>query len=299
MDACLVARIAQAFRCVSDPEVSETRRQSRARSGYPPRRRGSAIRSMLARTDLLMALAADAGINALADSVPGSLREESMEFSDVNVAVSPEQLERVGAFRYGVYVREQGKHALHADHAARVLIEPADRSALSVVCYVERGGAVVASLRIEFHEAHDETHATSFSVFHFVPPSRMLFFSRLMVAADARASAATARLLQFGFALAIMKDRSLGLMTCKPALVPLFERFGCLQYADSYLHADHGPQSPMAILGEVAYLRERAAPLADWLDGYRQESPYTERFLALARASNARPHPRQARSLIA
>jgi nucleotide-binding universal stress UspA family protein len=243
--------------------------------------------------------AADVDISAPGHLAVGSLQDESMTLSDVNVVVSPEQLERVGAFRYSVYVQEQGKHAPHADHATRVLIEPADRAASSVVCYVERGGGIVASLRIEFLEAQDQAHATSFSVFNFVPSSQMLFFSRLMVATDSRCSPATARLLQFGFALAIMKDRSLGLLTCKPALVPLFERFGCLQYADSFMHADHGLQSPMAILGEVAYLRERAAPLADWLDTYRQQSPYTERFLAVARASSARPRPREARALVA
>lgn len=222
-----------------------------------------------------------------------------MDLSDVNVVISPGQLARVGAFRYGVYVQEQGKHAQHADHEARMLIEPADRAASSVVYYLQRDEDIVASLRIEFLEAHDHAHAASFSAFDFVPPSQMLFFTRLMVAAGVRGSAATAMLLQAGFALAILKDRSLGLLTCKPALVPLFERFGCLQYAGSYMHADHGLQSPMAILGEVAYLRERAAPLADWLGKYRQESPCTERFLAVARASCARPRPREARALVA
>lgn len=224
-----------------------------------------------------------------------------MELSDVRVVVSPEQMERVGAFRYEVYVREQGKNARHADHVARALIEPADRQASSFVYYIERNGVIVASLRAELLDEQDGAHAASFAAFGFMPPSQMLFFSRLMLAADARGSVATARLLQSGFALAILKNRSLGLLTCRPALVPVFERFGCLQYADSFTHAEHGLQTPMAILGEVAYLRGRAAPLADWLATHRRESPYTRRFLDVARAcaSHARSRVRDARALVA
>lgn len=224
-----------------------------------------------------------------------------MDLSDVRVVASPEQMERVGAFRYGVYVQEQGKSARHADHAARVLIEPADHAASSVVFYIERDDVIVASLRAELLEAQDCAHAASFSAFAFMPPSQMLFLSRLMVAAPARGSSATAGLFQAGFALAILKRRSLGLLTCRPALVPVFERFGCLQYADAFIHAEHGSQIPMAILGEIAYLRERAAPLAGWLACHRQESPYTGRFLAVARArmEQASPRIRAARAFVA
>lgn len=224
-----------------------------------------------------------------------------MDLSDVRVVVSPEQMQRVGAFRYGVYVQEQGKSARYADHAARVLIEPTDHAASSLVYYIERNGDIIASLRVEFLEAQDQAHAATFASFHFMPPAQMLFFSRLMVSADARASTATARLLQIGFALAILKGRSLGLLTCRPVLVPVFERFGCLQYADAFTHAEHGLQTPMAILGEIAYLRGRAAPLADWLAEHRPESPYTERFLDIARtyAVHARSRVREARALVA
>lgn len=144
-------------------------------------------------------------------------------------------------------------------------------------------------------------HAASFAAFDSMSPSQMSFFSRLMVAADARGSMAMAKLLQSGFALASLKGRSLGLLTCRPALVPVFERFGCMQYADSFRHPEHGLQAPMAILAEVAYLCGRAAPLADWLATHRQDSPYIQRFLDVARtfASNARARFRAARALVA
>ena len=56
-----------------------------------------------------------------------------MDLHDVRVAVAPDDLARVGAFRYRIYVEEQRKFAAHADHEARTLIEPLDRKASSLV----------------------------------------------------------------------------------------------------------------------------------------------------------------------
>lgn len=226
-----------------------------------------------------------------------------MDTSDVQIVFMPDQLERVGAFRYQVYIEEQGKSAVHVNHARRTLIEPIDRAPSSQIYYLEGKGSVIATLRTEFLGADDHGHERAFAVFDFIPPSQMMNFTRLMVARAARQSGATAKLLFFGFALAVLKDRSLGLLTCKPELVPLFEMYGCLQYADAFVHPEHGLQVPMAILGEVAYLRERAAPLADWLAQHRTETLYTERFLdriaAYRVCSNRSVARRQASRLVA
>jgi hypothetical protein len=202
-----------------------------------------------------------------------------MDTSDVRIVFTPDQLERVGAFRYQVYIEEQGKTTVHADHVARRLIEPIDRDASSLIYFLERDNRLIATLRVEFLGADDYAHAPAFAVFDFMPPSQMMHFTRLMVAPEARRSDATPKLLFLGFALAVLKDRSLGLLTCKPELVPVFEMYGCLQYADAFVHPEHGSQVPMAILGEVDYLRARAAPLAGWLAQHRTENLYTERFL--------------------
>lgn len=202
-----------------------------------------------------------------------------IDTADVQIVFTPDQLDRVGAFRYEVYVGEQGKSAVYADPSTRRLIEPIDRSASSVIFCLEREDRLVATLRLEFLGADDYAHGRAFDAFDFMPPSQMMHFTRLMVAREARRSDATPKLLFLGFAMAVLKDRSLGLLTCKPDLVPMFEMYGCLQYADGFIHPECGPQVPMAILGEVDYLRARAAPLADWLAGHRTESLYTSRFL--------------------
>jgi len=203
-----------------------------------------------------------------------------MDLSDVRIVFGPDELARIGRFRYQVYIEEQGKNAHAVDHAARSLIEPIDRAAATTIFYLEREGELVATLRAEFLDEGNCDHADAFAAFDFMPPSQMISFTRLMVAPRFRRSDATPKLLFLGFALALLKDRCLGLLTCKPELVPVFEMYGCLQYADAFVHAESGPQVPMAILGELDYLRTRAAPLADWLAPHRPQSLYTDRFLA-------------------
>lgn len=224
-----------------------------------------------------------------------------MDMHDVRVAMTLDDLARVGAFRYRIYVEEQGKCAAHADHGARTLIEPLDRKASSIVYYIERDGEIAATMRAEFLDADArDRHGAAFDTFDFIPPAQMMHFTRLMVAPAARNADATPKLLFLGFALALLKDRCFGLLTCKPDLVPVFERYACLQYADAYLDAESGEQVPMAILGETRYLRERAAPLADWLSRHRTESPYSQRVLERVDGYRAgRPEARAARRLVA
>ncbi|HEY6942195.1 N-acyl amino acid synthase FeeM domain-containing protein [Dokdonella sp.] len=224
-----------------------------------------------------------------------------MDMHDVRVVVTPDDLARVGAFRYRIYVEEQGKHAAHADHVARTLIEPLDHTASSIVYYIEREGAVVATMRAEFLDDDARArHAAAFDTFDFMPPSQVMHFTRLMVAPSARSADATPKLLFLGFALAVLKDRCFGLLSCKPELVPVFERYACLQYAEGYIDTECGAQVPMAILGETHYLRERAAPLADWLADHRADSPYTQHVLErIARFHAGRPRARPACRLVA
>lgn len=63
---------------------------------------------------------------------------ESVDLPDVRMVIAPDDLQRVGRFHYGIYIREQGKAARHVDHEARTLIEPADASVPSCVPWIER-----------------------------------------------------------------------------------------------------------------------------------------------------------------
>ncbi len=217
-----------------------------------------------------------------------------MYVSDVRVVFGPDELARVGEFRYRIYVEEQGKSAAFADHEKRRLIEPADRRASTTIFWIERDGAILGTVRAEIlHAKHEDAQMLNVDRFDFLRPTEIIYFSRLMISRCARGSDITAKLCRLGFLLGLSKDCRLGVLTCNPQLVPMFEKFGYLNYARPFIHAESGPQVPMAILGEVDYLRTVGAPLAEWPALHRPENQLTTQFLAWIEAFSQRaeaPH---------
>jgi len=227
-----------------------------------------------------------------------------MDISDVRVVFGPDELRRVGEFRYRIYIEEQGKSAVHADPVARTLIEPADRRAASTIFWIERDGRIVGTVRAEILATqHEDAEYLKLDTLDFIEPTKIIYFSRMMVAREARRSDVTPKLCFLGFQKGLLKDCWLGVLTCKPALVPLFQTYGYTPYADEFSHPESGRQVPMAIVGEVDYLSSRAAPLTLWLSAHRADSPFTAQFLErIARyraCSSSNPRAREARALVA
>ena len=200
--------------------------------------------------------------------------------SQVRAVIDPADLERVGKFRYHIYVEEQNKLAMHADHDARTLIEPADRRACTSVYWLEDDNGILGTVRAEVLSQSDvEQEYLGLEAFDFLEPDQIVYFSRLMIAPNARGSRIASILCFTGFQLGVVKNCSVGILLCKPELVPLFASYGYVAYADEFVHPEFGSEVPMAIVGEVDYLRPRAPSLASWLERYRPDSPYTKRFL--------------------
>jgi len=200
--------------------------------------------------------------------------------SDVHAVIGPEDLERVGKFRYLIYVEEQGKPAIHANHEERTLIEPADRRANSSIYWIESQGQIIGTVRAEIlSNFHPEQKFLGLEAFDFVEPSQVIYFSRLMIARNGRGSRIAPTLCFTGFQLGIVKNCMLGVLLCKPNLVPLFESYGYVPYADEFIHPEFGGEVPMAIIGEVDYLNTFAPSLGTWLARYRTNSFHTASFL--------------------
>ena len=66
---------------------------------------------------------------------------------------------------------------------------------------------------------------------------------------------------------------------------PKARLLGCAAYAKPFVHNESGLQQPMAVLGEVDYLRQRGSPLASWLETFKPDSPYTTEFHSLVETS--------------
>lgn len=225
-----------------------------------------------------------------------------IDLSDVRMVITPEDLQRVGQFRYGIYIEEQGKTARYADHQARTLIEPEDRDWNTRLFWVERAGGMLATIRVQRGPLPQDLAACmQLDTLPFGGQQNLLYFSRLMIVREARHSDVIGKIFVAGFSLAISNHLVAGVLTCAPALVQMFEMLGCTCYAKPFLHAEAGLQQPMAVLGEAEYLRKRGSTsLAKWLVAFKQDSPHTDDFLALTemhRVKVGRGSPRTASRL--
>lgn len=207
---------------------------------------------------------------------------ESLDLSDVRVVITPHDLQRVGQFRYSVYIEEQGKTARHLDHEAKTLIEPEDRDWNSRVYFAERDGKVLGTMRAQRGPFPEDLAASmGLDKLSFCGQQNLVLFSRLMVAREARHTDVAGKIFMAGFLIAPVYELAAGVLTCTPSLTSFFETLGCAAYAAPFVHEEAGPQQPMAVLPESQYLRQRGSPLGNWVSTYKPDSPLSADFLEL------------------
>jgi len=198
----------------------------------------------------------------------------------VRVVVGPVDLRRVGEFRYRIHVAEKGEPAADAQNADRTLIDPADRRANSTVFWIEEDGEIAGTVRVEIFSPPYECapEYLKLETFDFADPPGIVYLSRLMVAPGPLGARVTPALCFTGFQLGLVKDCRLGVLTCKPEWVELFESYGYAAYGNRFLHAESDWKVPMAILGEAEYVQPYTPSLATWLARHRPDSRYLDQF---------------------
>ncbi len=168
--------------------------------------------------------------------------------SCVEMCESQAVLEEIGGFRYRVYVEELGKTAIHADHRARLLIEPID--ATSDILFVRgNDGEISGSLRL--------THGKAVVIAQWPEsvrdrlarclPSECSFASRLMVEPKRRGANTTLLLFKSGFQIALQRGSRYCQVNCVPGLVNFFTRWGFDRVGDNYVDSWVGPQAPLLL----------------------------------------------------
>lgn len=190
-----------------------------------------------------------------------------------------QDLERIGRFRYQVYVEELGRRAAFADHARQTLIEPADHLPGTAIFYTEEDGRLTGTARASLGPSPEELEP--YAAVTDAPPLRALagarkvLVTRLMVAPTARGLGDAAALVQACFQFSCEQDVVLGLASCKPALQPFFQRSGFAVCGPDYVHADAGVQRPMFMVVEPAFLAARRSRLAGLCGRYRSHSEWS------------------------
>lgn len=193
-----------------------------------------------------------------------SLLENVIPALRVSQARSADEREAVWRFRYQVYVEEMGKIALaNADHKRRWLTDEMDEDAL--ILYAQDGDAVVATLRIN---RADHSHlppafeaAYRLARFDEIPPERLSFSSRLMVARDLRGTAALHKILAKAYEIGLEGGVVYDFCHCAPALIELYEHLGYRPYTDNFLDPDVGYRVPLLLaLKDARHLEAVRSP---------------------------------------
>lgn len=134
------------------------------------------------------------------------------------------RLEAFGRLRYQLFVERDGKAYAHADHANRVLLEPADRVSLNFG--VAKNGECLVGVRLtKGTDADiDEQLSNLLARFGELPTAHVMLNSRMTVGMAGQMFIPA--VLRQVYRAALLSDALYGLIAARASVAPLFQRFG-------------------------------------------------------------------------
>jgi N-acyl-L-homoserine lactone synthetase len=162
----------------------------------------------------------------------------------IRFATSPCELSSIRRLRYSIYVEEQGRDLISANHETRELEDQFDHGALHL--YVARAKDIVACVRIHLGQIPAALAVPlNLSQFRECGEGKDCFVSKLMVRQSERNKAITGRLIQSVYSIA--RERGVARVFCAtfPHLVSFYERVGLQAYNEVYIDKELGPQYAM------------------------------------------------------
>lgn len=191
----------------------------------------------------------------------------------IRKAETPEDRLRVFRFRYEIYVEEMGRAQTYADHEARTIEEPFDRT--GHIFLAEEDGVVVGTVRTNFGQDTDFGAYREFygmDALSRVAPQYISVTTKFMVAPDYRLSALGYRLgaekYQYNLSHGILFD----FIDCNPHLENIFERLGYRRYRSRIDHPEYGDVLPLILpLADLEHLETVGSP---WAKICREHYPH-------------------------
>ena len=167
------------------------------------------------------------------------------QISDIKVASSDEDRERIFRFRYDVYVTEMGKSPAEADHQKKIIRDELDDDAH--LLYAEDEGQIVGTVRLNCRskKKFPDVWEQRYDLEKFAPSfgDHISMTSRMMVAKDYRGSSVPAALVA-------------------PSLLEFYEQIGFRRFTDGFMDEDNGYHVPLVMLvRDTQYLRQVRSPL--------------------------------------
>ena len=186
------------------------------------------------------------------------------QISDIKVASSDEDRERIFRFRYDVYVTEMGKSPAEADHQKKIIRDELDDDAH--LLYAEDQGQIVGTVRLNCRskKKFPDVWEQRYDLEKFAPSfgDHISMTSRMMVAKDYRGSSVPAALVGAVYSAGREMGSKFDFCNCAPSLLEFYEQIGFRRFTDGFMDEDNGYHVPLVMLvRDTQYLRQVRSPL--------------------------------------
>lgn len=186
------------------------------------------------------------------------------QISDIKVASSDEDRERIFRFRYDVYVTEMGKSPAEADHQKKIIRDELDDDAH--LLYAEDEGQIVGTVRLNCRskKKFPDVWEQRYDLANFAPSfgDHISMTSRMMVAKDYRGSSVPAALVGAVYSAGREMGSKFDFCNCAPSLLEFYEQIGFRRFTDGFMDEDNGYHVPLVMLvRDTQYLRQVRSPL--------------------------------------
>lgn len=217
------------------------------------------------------------------------------QISDIQVARSDEDRERIFRFRYDVYVIEMGKSPAEADHQKKIIRDELDEDAH--LLYAEDEGQIVGTVRLNCRskKKFPDVWEQRYDIEKFAPSfgDHISMTSRMMVAKDYRGSSVPAALVGAVYSAGREMGSKFDFCNCAPSLLEFYEQIGFRRFTDGFVDEDNGYHVPLVmVVRDTQYLRQVRSPLYRVARNFEQEPEtgvwFQETFPSHAGIANSR-----------
>ena len=186
------------------------------------------------------------------------------QISDIKVASSDEDRERIFRFRYDVYVTEMGKNPAEADHQKKIIRDELDDDAH--LLYAEDEGHIIGTVRLNYRteKKFPAVWEQIYAIEKFAPSfgENISMTSRMMVAKDYRGSSVPAALVGAVYSTGREMGSKFDFCNCAPSLLEFYEQIGFRRFTDGFMDEDNGYHVPLVMLArDTQHLRQVRSPL--------------------------------------
>ena len=186
------------------------------------------------------------------------------QISDIKVASSDEDRERIFRFRYDVYVTEMGKSPAEADHQKKIIRDELDEDAH--LLYAENEGHIIGTVRLNYRtkKKFPAVWEKIYAIEKFAPSfgDHISMTSRMMVAKNYRGSSVPAALVGAVYSTGREMGSKFDFCNCAPSLLEFYEQIGFRRFTDGFMDEDNGYHVPLVMLvRDTQHLRQVRSPL--------------------------------------